>query len=915
MGKGVPEALRSISRSHWLMRAATAVVLGLVLASGIGIWLLRQGAIADTEDDDNRLGVVLAEQTARTLQSVDLVLQDLAGQIASVGVHDRDSLHALFGGKDVHDALQQRLSDLPQASALSVLDSTGHFVNQSRPWPTPDYTVDDRDYFRYFASTADPNPYISEPEIGRISGVPTVFLVRRLTAPDGTFLGVVLAPIRLDYFAAFYANTGLSDGTGVTILRRDGTVLVHFPTGVVAPGVHISTNVRWAEMVAAGGGHYLSPGAFAHSQPVFVSVHPLTIYPIVVDVSRTEVAALARWWRQSIAIAVGAIAATVSLTFLLRALGRQFRLIERSQQRIGQQVVAIQASEAKFAAQSTLLETTLEHMNQGLMMVDAAGIVAVCNRRAREILGLPDELMAAGPSFDDLVEFQKASGEFAVSHGTPIDPDTLSNNRSIYERRRPNGTIVEVRSVALPDGGLVRTFTDITARATAEQMLGLAASQDQLTGLANRHSFDIKLDALLATARRGNTGLVVLCLDLDRFKAVNDTLGHSAGDQLLTMVAQRMREIARSTDLVGRLGGDEFAIVLPGAARVGAELACRRLLESICLPYMLGSESARIGVSIGLATYPTDGATADQLLRNADTALYMAKAAGRNTWRAYASEDGQREHQRMLLERDLRAAVELRQFTLAYQPICETASGQPVAFEALLRWDHPTRGPISPEEFIPIAEQAGMIIPLGRWVIEVACAEAAAWAMQLNIAVNLSPAQFHDQGLLGFIQDVLARTGLSPNRLDLEVTEGVLVADAGDVVKTMQALRAMGVRMVLDDFGTANSNLGRLRGLPFDVVKIDRSFLRALNSDPQARALVEAILAMARALGLETIGEGVETAEQLALLDHLQCRWVQGYLLGRPASSAQTRDQIWKLAASSTRNEKAIPGPRLATRG
>ncbi len=897
------------------MRAATAVVLGLIVASGIGIWLLRQGAIADTEDDNHRLGVVLAEQTTRTLQSVDLVLQDLAAQIASLGVHDRDSLHALFGGKDVHEALKQRLSDLPQANALSVIDSTGHFVNQTRPWPSPDYTVDDRSYFRYFASTADPNPYISEPEVGRVTGLPTVFLVRRLNGPDGSFLGVVLAPIRLDYFAAFYANTGLSDGTRITLLRRDGTLLVHFPEDGLRAGVHISTNVNWAATVAGGGGHYRSPGGFAHSEPAFVSVHPLTIYPIVVDVSRTDVAALARWWRQAVTIAVGALAAAVSLVLLLRALGRQVTLSAQSQRRISQQVIAIQASETKFATQSTLLETTLDHMDQGLMLVDAAGDVAVCNRRAIEILDLPAALMAGRPRFLDVVEFQKSSGEFAESQGLPIDPLVAFADLANYERRRPNGTIVEIRTVALADGGWVRTFTDITARATAEQMLGLAASQDPLTGLANRHSFDTRLDAMLATARRSNTDLVVLCLDLDRFKVVNDTLGHGAGDQLLILVAQRMREIARSGDLLGRLGGDEFAIVLPGAARAGAEHACRRLLGSIRMPYILGEETARIGVSIGLATFPSDGATAEQLLHNADTALYLAKAAGRNTWRAYASEDGQREHQRLSLVQDLQVAVELQQFTLAYQPICKAATGEPVAYEALLRWNHPTRGAISPDEFIPIAEQTGMIIPLGRWVIEVACAEAAAWALNLSIAVNLSPAQFHDQGLLAFIQDVLARTGLSPNRLDLEVTESVLVADAGDVVKTMQVLRAMGIRMVLDDFGTANSNLGRLRGLPFDAVKIDRSFLRALNSDPQARALVEAILAMARALGLDAIGEGVETTEQLALLDHLQCRWVQGYLLGRPASSEHTRDQIWKLAASSTRNEKAIPGPRIATHG
>jgi EAL domain-containing protein (putative c-di-GMP-specific phosphodiesterase class I) len=314
---------------------------------------------------------------------------------------------------------------------------------------------------------------------------------------------------------------------------------------------------------------------------------------------------------------------------------------------------------------------------------------------------------------------------------------------------------------------------------------------------------------------------------------------------------------------------------------------------------VLGGEVARIGVSIGIAGYPADGGTADQLLRSADSALYQVKAAGRNGWRSYASADGQREHQRLALERALRTAVELEQFTLAYQPICDAVSGAPVAFEALLRWHHPERGAISPAEFIPVAEQTGLIIPLGRWVIETACAEAAAWALPLRISVNLSPAQFREHDLQGYITDVLARSGLAARRLDLEVTEGLLLEDTSAVISTMQALRALGVRMVLDDFGTAHSSLSYLRGFPFDSVKIDRSFMRALNSDGQARALVEAMLAMARALGLSVVGEGVETAEQLALLRHLRCDQVQGYLLGRPASAEATREWLWGLAGGA----------------
>ena len=882
----------------------------LVLAAGIAVWTLRQAAIADAEDDNHRLGVVLAEQTTRTLQAVDLVLQEMCEKILSAGAYDQDSLYDTFGTRDVHDALVKRLVDLPQTEAFTILDATGHIVNGSRQWPPPPYSVADQDYFRHLAATADPNPYVSAPSTSRSSGAPTVFLARRLTGSDGNFLGVIVAPILLNYFETFFGHTGFSDGSGVTILRRDGIVLVRFPSQGIAPGTAILSNVGWHEVVAQGGGHYHSTGGFSNRGPLFVSVHPLTLYPLVVDVTRTEDATLARWQRQATAIGVATLLASVTLTTLLWALGRHINVIAKSRQQIIKYVDTIKASEARLSAQSSLLETTLEHMNQGLIMVDANGFVVVYNRRALEILDLPAPLMEGHPSMAELYEYQRQHGEFGETPDRRIDASLMLNNRAAYERRRPNGTMVEIRSAPLSGGGMVRTYTDITARVAAEEMLGLAASQDQLTGLANRNGFNAGLDLALAAAKRSNTEIGVLCIDLDRFKAVNDTFGHSGGDALLIQVAQRMREVARASDLIGRLGGDEFAIVLPGASQAGAENASVRLLESIRMPYLLGQETAQIGASIGIAIYPGDGATAEQLLTNADTALYQAKAAGRNTWCACASADGQREHQQMLLEQDLRAAGASRQFTQAYQPICDAGTSEPSGFEALLRWTHPRRGTVSPAEFIPVAEQTGLIIPLGRWVIEVACAEAAAWALPLNISVNLSPAQFRDRDLLVFIQEVLTRTGLPATRLSLEVTEGLLLDDTEEVVGTMQDLRATGIRMVLDDFGTAHSNLSYLRGFPFDAVKIDRSFLRALNTDPQARALVEAILAMARALELDSVGEGVETQEQLTLLSHLQCRWVQGFLLGRPATSEDTRDLIRRLAEANSRGGEPLQSQR-----
>jgi signal transduction histidine kinase/HPt (histidine-containing phosphotransfer) domain-containing protein/ActR/RegA family two-component response regulator len=471
------EALRLISRSRRLVYAVTAVMAGLVLAAGLAIWGLRQDAIADTESDNHRLGVVLAAYTAQTFQSVDLVMQGIVEQIAALGVHDLHSLHEMFGSRDIHDALAKHLVNLAQAEAFGVVDATGQLVNISRQWPMPDYSLAYQDYFQHFAnplvaSPRDTGPYISAPSASRSTGARTVFLARRLTAPDGSFLGVVAAPILLSHFDRFFAETGLSGGTGITILRPDGVVLVRFPVGEIVTGTRISPTVRWFETLAEGGGHYYSSGAFANIPPVFVSVHPLTMYPIVVDVTRTETAALARWWHQATAIVLAGVAATVCLALLLRALGRQITLIEQSQNRIGQQVVSIQASEARLTEQSTLLQTTLAHMSQGIMLIDAGLTLRIANQRAAEMLDLPEILHATRPSVVDVLRIVWQRGDFGPCTETfevwfERFQDAHSVPTLLEEHHPPNGLIVEVCSNRLPDGGFVRTFTDITERKLA----------------------------------------------------------------------------------------------------------------------------------------------------------------------------------------------------------------------------------------------------------------------------------------------------------------------------------------------------------------------------------------------------------------------------------------------------------------
>jgi diguanylate cyclase (GGDEF)-like protein len=427
-------------------------------------------------------------------------------------------------------------------------------------------------------------------------------------------------------------------------------------------------------------------------------------------------------------------------------------------------------------------------------------------------------------------------------------------------------------------------------RKVSEERIRFAAHHDDLTQLSNRLMFQERLRATLTAARAGGYGFALLYLDLDAFKSVNDTCGHEVGDKLLVAVAQRLRDSVREGDTVARMGGDEFAIIQPfGSQPTAATALAERLLETISQPFELEGQRSLIGVSIGIALYPQDGDGADLLLRNADTALYRAKQAGRNSFRLFDPTMQVNQKEPLPIEQDIRAAIEGKHFTLVYQPVCDSISLRIVGFEALLRWSNPLSGPIQPDRFIPLAEANGLIVPLGLWALESACAEAATWDPAVWLSVNLSPLQLRQPDLPRQIADVLNRAGLPAERLDLEVTEGLLLEESDLVRRTMQGLQELGVRVTLDDFGTAYASLSYLRRFRFDGIKIDKSFVRGLCDDDNTLAIVQAILSLGDRLDLAVVAEGVETERELDVLRTLGCRFVQGYLFGRPVESGQAR--------------------------
>ncbi|MBP28915.1 EAL domain-containing protein [Methylobacterium sp.] len=426
---------------------------------------------------------------------------------------------------------------------------------------------------------------------------------------------------------------------------------------------------------------------------------------------------------------------------------------------------------------------------------------------------------------------------------------------------------------------------DVRARRSAEGQVEFLAHHDALTGLANRASFAQRLDQELKVAEATGRKLAVLCLDLDRFKEVNDLFGHAAGDSMLVTVARSVTALLDETQLMARLGGDEFAILMPCEQAVAAGRLAEQVLETL----RGGNPTATgpvIATSMGIALYPDDADERALLLSYADTALYKAKSEGRGTYRFFEAKMGVQVRERRMIEHDMRHAVARGEMHLAYQPQANVETGTVLGFEVLLRWQHPTRGAVSPGLFIPIAEESGAILQIGEWVLREACHEAASWPNPLTIAVNVSGIQLHAPYFAQLVHEVLFQTGLRPERLEIEITETALIRDPARAQSTLRQLKALGVRIAMDDFGTGYSSLSNLRAYPFDKIKIDGSFIRAVDGNEQTAAIVRSVLGLGRGLGLPVLAEGVETQAELRFLADESCQEAQGYLLGRPAAIA-----------------------------
>ncbi|QDZ12127.1 EAL domain-containing protein [Devosia ginsengisoli] len=560
-----------------------------------------------------------------------------------------------------------------------------------------------------------------------------------------------------------------------------------------------------------------------------------------------------------------------------------------------------QKRKLELERQNIRLDAAVNNISQGLCMMDAKGRLVICNEPYARIYNLPSSLLRPGTQLEDILSHLFDMG---MSAGGTRE-EYVAWRRDVINRREYGKNVHELNNRTImmqhhpmKDGGWVSTHEDITEQRQNEARIRHLARHDALTDLPNRIEFLEQMAKTEAGLSRGEMA-AVLYIDLDHFKAVNDTLGHAVGDEVIKQASARLWGTTRETDVLARLGGDEFALLMrPIDSAADAAKVADRIIKSIGAPMSIGGQQVEIGASVGIAIGPGDGVKTDSLVKNADLALYRAKSEGRSTYHFFETGMDADLQQRRSIEAGLRLALQREELRLMFQPLLGLKENRVTCVEALLRWDHEGRT-ISPVEFIPIAEETGLIVAIGEWVLREACKTAATWPGEIRVAVNLSPVQFKSRDLLGLVKSALSEARIPATRLELEITESLLLAENDTNLKVLHDLRAMGVRISMDDFGTGYSSLSYLRSFPFDKIKIDRSFMRDLTSRGDSQAIIKAVIGLGQSLGMSTTAEGVETEEQLEMVRAQGASEVQGFLFSPPLAPAALANLLHSEAVST----------------
>lgn len=879
--------MRGCLSPAWLrsfLQPVTYLGVGMSLVILAGLFYLiskdKEAAYSAALQNGDNLARVFEGYIARTIKSADNTLlylrksyqRDPANFTLATLVQDPDPRHEM-------------LFRFTIAGADGIVkDTTAHrsVVGADRS---------KHETFRAHVDSSEDELFISRPLVVESTGNWAIVLSRRVTAPDGSFAGVIAATLDPHRLENFYSSLNLGQDGIVSLVGFDGIIRARGGAG----RSHTDTFGRSVASAktfqlyrdAPTGSYWNQPGMIDPTKRL-ITYRVVDGLPLIaiVGVSEAEIFKFASrnarvYW--SISFTLWA-AIAVGIGF---GAARERRLTSTT---------------STLSRTNMLLETALDNMPYGLCMFGPDGKIVLSNALYGEMYRLSPEQTKPGTTLRAILEARVATGatlkDTQLYVASRLEQAFHPTPNYVIDHLR-DGRVFAVSRRSMPDGGSVAIHQDITAQKRAEARITHLAHYDGLTDLANRVFFLSELEAAMERCRRHGERFAVHLLDLDRFKEVNDSLGHVVGDALLKEVARRLKTSVHDTNVVGRLGGDEFAVLQkvgePGTSEAVA--LAGTLLAVIGKPYEIEGHQLTVETSIGIALAPDHGLAAEQLLKKADLALYRAKSDGRNGHCLFELQMEREAYARHELVADLRNAISRAEFELHYQPFLGIAARETIGMEALVRWRHPQRGMVTPGDFIPLAEDTGLIKPLGEWILRAACAEAAGWPSNMRIAVNLSAVQFRKGNLAQVIADALSESGLTADRLELEVTESVFLEHNEENLAMLHKLKDLGISIVLDDFGTGYSSLSYLQSFPFNKIKIDRSFVADLGRRGDCAAIVSAVTGLAKSLDISTTAEGVETLEQLMLLRAAGCDQVQGYLLGRPRPSSEIDFRRRKLAA------------------
>ncbi|WP_409362801.1 EAL domain-containing protein [Bradyrhizobium diazoefficiens] len=991
----------------WLTLCGALLVAGIFAVTAMAVGEFRERTLTNRERELENTVQLIARHFDQQFEDSDVVAADLIGQMHLAEIASPQMFRERMSGPDANRMLRGKIGAVSYLGDIAIYDADGELISWSRAQPLPKINVSSRAYFQTFKSNPMSEPVLLQSVRSFLIGKWTTVVARRLSLPDGTFVGALVRRIDPDSYQRYFASVALADGAAITLFDREGIMLARYPHVESMIGTSYKNAPLMQKVLTRGGLHTLRVRSPVDGEEKLGSAASLTHFPLVIMATNTTSAALADW-RQQTGFMV--TTATLSAAVIALILFLIIRLINRQNR----------DAQARIESERQRLDTALNNMSQGLILYDAAGYIVTCNRRYADMFGLSSDVIKPGCHIHEAMHHRKERGAFngdveafcadvmrivaegkvstrshelpngrafqvintPLAHGGWVATiEEITERRSLEQERDRNYTFLreiidhipsqitvkdahtrryllvnriaenvfgktgetivgktaadilprpDAEIVTCDDDALLRTpdrlllkeqtwttrtdgqrhtiskrigirdkagepryiinvIEDITEQRKADEKIAHMAHYDALTDLPNRALFREQIERELEKAADGEQ-FALLYVDIDEFKGINDSLGHHVGDELLKAIASRIRACLKPGDLIARLGGDEFAVIQTKIESSADVLSfVTRVHEAIRLPYHCLGHQLSTDASIGIALAPQDGADLDQLIKNADLAMYGAKAEGRRTYRFFVPEMDACAKARLTMEQDLRQALIDGGFEIHYQPLVNLRSGEVSGCEALLRWRHPERGMVSPAEFIPIAEDTGIINELGDWVLRTACNEAATWPAHVCLAVNVSPVQLKCDTLALRIAGALAASGLEPRRLELEITEAVLIRDDEAALSILHQLRAIGVRIALDDFGTGYSSLSYLKRFPFDKIKIDRCFVADIAESSGAPVIVQAVVNIAAASNMTTVAEGVETEAQREMLRALGCTEMQGYLFSKPKPAAEVR--------------------------